>query len=86
MIKGTLKKEKSTFFVLFEGQIYLKGERIIVLVNVRIPKYEVPILAAMKKKIVTNVIDVKINNQEVGSNSFTRFQVGATLAGYLENQ
>ena len=54
--------------------------------NVRIPKYEVPILAAMKKKIVTNVIDVKINNQEVGSNSFTRFQVGATLAGYLENQ
>ena len=54
--------------------------------NVRIPKYEVPILAAMKKKIVTNVIDVKINIQEVRSNSFRRFHVGATLAGYLENQ
>ena len=54
--------------------------------NVRIPKYEVPILAAMKKKIDTNVIDVKIPIQLGGSNSFTRFQVGATFAGYLENQ
>ena len=54
--------------------------------NVRIPKYEVPILAAMKKKIVTNVIEMKINIQDGGSNSFTRFQVGATLAGYRENQ
>ena len=54
--------------------------------NVRIPKYEVPILAAMKKKSVTNIIDVKINIQDGGSNSFRRFQVGATLAGYLENQ
>ena len=54
--------------------------------NVRIPKCVVPILAAMKKKIVTNTIDVKINIQDVGSNSFRRFQVGATLAGYLENQ
>ena len=54
--------------------------------NVRIPKYEVPILAAMKKNIVTDIIDVKINIQDGGSNSLRRFQVGATLAGYLENQ
>ena len=54
--------------------------------NVPLPKYEVPILAAMKKKIVTNVIEMKINIQDGGSNSFTRFQVGATLAGYRENQ
>ena len=54
--------------------------------NVRIPKYEVPILAAMKKKIVTDIIDVKIRIQDGLSNSFRRFQVGATLAGYLENQ
>ena len=54
--------------------------------NVRIPKYEVPILAAKKKKRVTDIIDVKINIQDVGSNSFRRFQVGAILAGYLENQ
>ena len=53
---------------------------------VRIPKYEVPILAAMIKKIVTNIIEVKIRVQDGGSNSFTRFQIGATLAGYLENQ
>ena len=52
--------------------------------NVRIPKYEVPILAAMKKTIDTVTIDAKINIQEVGSNSLTRFQVGETLAGYLE--
>ena len=54
--------------------------------NVRIPKYEVPILAAMKKKIVTNIIEIKINNQDGGSNRFRRFQVGATLAGYLDHQ
>ena len=53
---------------------------------VRIPKCLVPILAAMKKKIVTNIMEIKISIQDVGSNSFTRFQVGATLAGYLENQ
>ena len=52
--------------------------------NVRIPKYEVPILAAMKKKSVTDIIDVKIRIQDGVSNSFRRFQVGATLAGYLE--
>ena len=68
----------------FEGPIYLKGERIISSVNVWIPKYEVPILAAMKKKIVTKRIDMKISIQDVGSNSFTTFQVGASLAGYLE--
>ena len=62
------------------------GERIISSVKVRIPKYEVPILAARKKKIVTNIMEIKINNQDVRSNSFSRFQVGATLAGYLENQ
>ena len=72
--------------VYFEGPFYLKGERIISSMNVRIPNCEVPILAAMKKKIVTLIIDVKINIQDGRSNSFTRFQVGATLAGYLENQ
>ena len=54
--------------------------------NVRIPKYDVPILAAKKRNSVTDVVDAKISIQEVGSNSFTRFQVGATLAGYLEYQ
>ena len=53
---------------------------------VRIPKYEVPILAAMKKKVVTDVTDVKISIQDGVSNSFKRFQIGAALAGYLENQ
>ena len=72
--------------VSFLGLVYLKGERMISSMNVRIPKCVVPILAAMKKKIVTNTIETKINIQDVGSNSFTRFQVGATLAGYLENQ
>ena len=86
IIKGTLKKLNFLKTVYFEGLIYLKGERIISSMTVRIPKYEVPILAAMKKKIVTNVVDVKINIQEVRSNSFRRFHVGATLAGYLENQ
>ena len=54
--------------------------------DIWIPKYLVPILAAMKKKSVTNIIEMKINIQDVRSNSFRRFQVGATLAGYLENQ
>ena len=52
--------------------------------NVRIPNCEVPILAAMKKKIVTDIIEMKINIQDGRSNSFRRFQVGATLAGYLD--
>ena len=30
-----------------------------------IPKYEVPILAARKKKSVTDIIEMKINIQEV---------------------
>ena len=64
----------------------LKGERTISTVNDWIPKQEEPILAAMHKKIVTDRIDIKINIQDGGSNSFTRFQVGATLAGYAENQ
>ena len=85
MIKGTLKKR--TFYgVNFEGPFYLKGERIISSMTVRIPKYEVPILAAKKKKSATDVVDAKIKIQDGVSNSFTRFQVGATLAGYLENQ
>ena len=66
--------------------VYLKGERIISSMNVRIPNWEVPILAAMKKKIDTNRIDRKNGIQDGGSNTFTIFQVGATLAGYLENQ
>ena len=72
--------------VYFDDQVYLKGERIISTLKVRVPKSEVPILAAMKKKIVTDIIDVKINDHDGGSNSFKRFQIGATLAGYLENQ
>ena len=66
--------------------IYLKGERIISSMDIRIPKYLVPILAAMKKKIVTNTIERKINIQDVRSKSFSRFQVGATLAGNLDHQ
>ena len=54
--------------------------------NVRIPKYEVPMLAAMKKKMVTDIIEMKISIQDGLSKSFRRFQVGATLAGYLEYQ
>ena len=54
--------------------------------NIRIPKYDVPILAAKKRNSVTDVVDAKISIQEVGSNSFTRFQVAGILAGYLENQ
>ena len=54
--------------------------------DVRIPKYDVPILAAKNRNSVTDVVDAKISIQDGRSNSFTRFQVGATLAGYLENQ
>ena len=62
-IKGTLEnKTFSTFY--FECKIYLKGERTISSMDIRIPKYLVPILAAMKKKIVTDIIDVKINIQD----------------------
>ena len=82
-IKGTLNQP---FRLLFYGQVYLKGESIISSRNVRIPKHEVPTLAEMKKKIVTDMIESKINIQDVRSNSFRRFQIGATLAGYLENQ
>ena len=86
IISGTLKKEMELLkTVCFKGPIYLKGERIISSITARIPKYD-PILAAMKKKIDTNVIDVKINNQDVRSKSFRRFQVGAVLNGCLENQ
>ena len=72
--------------VYFEGPNYLKGERIISSMNVLIPKYKVPILAEIQKIIVTDNIDVKISIQDCTSNIFRRFQVGATLAGYLENQ
>ena len=51
-----------------------------------IPKYEVPILPAIKKKIVTNKIDRKSSIQDLESNSFKRFQVGGVLDGNLENQ
>ena len=54
--------------------------------DIRIPKYEVPILAAKKKNSVTDVVDAKIKIQEGVSNSFTRFQDAGILAGYLENQ
>ena len=71
---------------MFEGPIYLKGERIISSMNIRIPKYEVPILAAIRKKRVIDKIESKINTHDVGSNSFKRFQIGEILAGYFENQ
>ena len=54
--------------------------------NVRIPKYLVPILAAMKKKSVIDKIESKINTQDCGSNSFKRFQIGEIFGGYFENQ
>ena len=54
--------------------------------DIRIPKYFVPILPAMKKKIVTDEIDAKINIHADGSKIFRRFQVGSSLGGYLENQ
>ena len=85
IINGTLKK-RTFYIVYFEGPVYLKGERIISSMNVRIPKFKFPSLAEKKKKIDTDIIDAKISNQDVGSNSFRRFQVAATLAGYLENQ
>ena len=66
--------------------IYLNGKRTTSSRAVLIPKYEVPILPEIKKKIVTKNIDRKISIQDVGSNSFKRFQVGATLDGNLENQ
>ena len=74
----------NTFY--FKGPIYLKGERIISSMDIWIPKYLVPILAARKKKSVTNMIEMKINIQDVRSNSFSKLKIGATLAGYLENQ
>ena len=68
------------------SKLYLKGLRMISSLEVLIPKCKVPTLAEKKKRIVTVKMDVKINIQDGGSNSFTRFQVGATLAGYLENK
>ena len=70
----------------FKGTIYLNGERIISSINVLIPKYLVPILAARKKKSDTSVIDVKINIQDGGSKSFRRFHIGEAFFIYLENQ
>ena len=40
----------------------------------------------MKKMIDTKIIDRKSKIQDVGSNTFTIFQIGGVLAGYLENQ
>ena len=54
--------------------------------NVLTRKQKVPILAARKKKKLTIVMERKISIQDSGSNSFVRFQVGATFDGYLENQ
>ena len=82
-IKGTLK-EKTFYIVKFVGSIYLKGERIISSVNVRIPKCKVPILAETKKIIETEKIDRKSNIQDTGSKTLTIFHVGSASAGYLE--
>ena len=46
----------------------------------------VPILAEMKKKNETERSEKKINIQDIGSNTFRIFQVGANRAGNLENQ
>ena len=70
----------------FKDLTCLNGERMISSWNVSIRNCDVPSLAEMKKKIVTNKSDMKINIQDVGSTSFRRFQVRGVLAGYLENQ
>ena len=81
-------REESFKIVYFKCRIYynLKGKRIISSISGRIPKYKVPILAAMNKKSVTKKRDVKIRIQDIGSNSLSKFQVGAILGGYLEYQ
>ena len=78
------KPDCATF--LSTGTIYLNGDRIISPEIVRILRYLLPIMAAMKKNNVTDIIDVKISIHDGGSNRSKRFQVGATLAGNLENQ
>ena len=80
------KKTNFLKTVYLKGSVYLKGERIISSANVRIPKYEVPSLAENEKKRDTSKIDRKINVQDGRSNSFRRFQMGGTFAGYLVNQ
>ena len=54
--------------------------------TVFVPKYVEPTLAAMKKKIDTDKMDIKIKIQDFVSNNFKRFQVGAALAGNFEYQ
>ena len=74
-------------FICFDVfYLYLKGERTISAVDGRVPKYEVPILDAMKKKIDTDKIERKINIQDWGSKSFKRFQIGGVSEGYFEYQ
>ena len=77
---------KSNLNDCFKDLTCLKGVRMISSWNVSIRNCDVPILAEMKKKIVTNKSDMKINIQDVGSKSLRRFQVGGVLSGYLENQ
>ena len=59
----------------------LNGERMISSVQVRIPKYETPILAEAKKNIETNKVETKIKNQVNGVKISTRFQIGEILGG-----
>ena len=54
--------------------------------NVWIPKYEEQIFAERRKKIDTESIDKKVNNQENPSKIVIRFQIGDFWSGYLENQ
>ena len=54
--------------------------------KVLISRNEEQTLAERKKKIVTETIDEKVQNQENLSNRNRRFQVGDFLSGYLENQ
>ena len=54
--------------------------------NVEIPKYEEPILAEYRKKIVTVRTDKKVKNHDNPSKIIRRFQIGDLMAGYFENQ
>ena len=73
-------------YLIYKSNFYLKGERIISAVNVLTPNNEVPILATMTKKIDNKNNEMNINVQDIRSNIFTRFQIGETFSGYLENQ
>ena len=65
------------------SSICLKGERTISTLKVRIPNLEDPSLEEKKKKIDTERMERNRPVHPGGSNSFNRFQVAGSLAGYL---